>query len=166
MTSTLGTWLRQLSRVCGFDTADSFPPGHPYARTRWNAAYFDIASDVKPDEIERRLCAAIVNTPTVFAYISNPTPAMQRALLAVLEERVRRRGNTGQLLRLLIDAYDSPHVIEALPGLRAAVRDARDDTAGEPERALLDFLTRMPAAFDVIELPPYTGAACGRGGRM
>lgn len=74
-----------------FETADSFPPGHPYARTRWEAAYFDIASDVKPDEIERRICAAIANTPSVFAYITNPTPRMQRALLNVIHDRLRRQ---------------------------------------------------------------------------
>jgi hypothetical protein len=84
MNSTLLTWLKTLSRICGFETADSFPPGHPYARTRWEAAYFDIASDVKPDEMERRICTAITNTPSVFAYITNPTPRMQRALLGVI----------------------------------------------------------------------------------
>ena len=44
--------LAWINRVCGFDTLDCFPPGHPNARTRWNAAYFDIASDMKPEQIE------------------------------------------------------------------------------------------------------------------
>jgi predicted nucleic acid-binding protein len=35
------------------ETVDAFPPGHRYARTRWDRAYFDIASDLKPDAIER-----------------------------------------------------------------------------------------------------------------
>jgi hypothetical protein len=73
MNSTLLTWLKTLSRICGFETADSFPPGHPYARTRWEAAYFDIASDVKPDEMERRICTAI---PTRRA--SSPTSPIPR----------------------------------------------------------------------------------------
>ena len=67
MTSPLDL-LKRLSRALGLDTADSFPPGHAHARTRWNKAYFDIASNVKPDEIERRICDAIANTPLVFTF--------------------------------------------------------------------------------------------------
>ena len=55
-------WLRRLSHLLGFETADSFPPGHPYERTRWNGAYFDIASDVKPDQIENRLGHTVEET--------------------------------------------------------------------------------------------------------
>jgi len=152
MTSTFIAWLKYLSRVCGFDTADSFPPGHAYARTRWTAAYFDIASDVKPDEIERRLCAAIDNTPTVFGYISNPTVRMQRALFGVLEERMRRKGNAAELALLLIAAYRSPHIQEALPGLRATIHASQGDEPGERVRSLLAFLAQMQSPFDVIEL--------------
>ncbi len=153
MTSTLLAWLRHLSRICGFDTADSFPPGHPHARTRWNAAYFDIASDVKPEQIERRLCEAIANTPTVFAYISNPTPRMQRALLGVLEERMRRNGNMAELALLLIAAYRSAHIQEAIPGLRAAIASTQGEQAEQRVRSVLQFLAQMASPFDVIELP-------------
>ena len=152
MTSTFIAWLGYLSRICGFESADAFPPGHPHARTRWKAAYFDIASDVKPDEIERRLCAAIENTPALFGQISNPTPRMQRALFGALYERVRRKGNAGELLVLLIDAYASPHIQEALPGLRAAIGSTQADAMEERVRSLLAFLAQMPAPFDVIEL--------------
>ena len=84
--------LAWLSRVCGFETLDSFPAGHPYARTRWNAAYFDIASDLKPEQIERSICDRIENTPIIFAHIDNPTPRMQRMLLSVIEARMRHTG--------------------------------------------------------------------------
>ncbi|WP_317204183.1 hypothetical protein [Janthinobacterium sp.] len=151
MNSTFIAWLKYLSRICGFDTADSFPPGHPYARTRWNAAYFDIASDVKPDEIERRLCAAITNTPTVFAYITHPTRRMQRALFGVLAERGCRKGNAAALAHLLIAAYRSPHTPEALPGLRAAILSTEHDEPEERARSLLAFLAQMQSPYDVIE---------------
>lgn len=154
MTSPLIRWLKHLSRICGFDTADSFPPGHPHARTRWNAAYFDIASDVKPEEMERRICAAVSNTPLVFAHISNPTPAMQRALFGVIEERLRRNNGreAAQMAALLIAAYRSPHVVEALPGLRTAIDDTRDDEAPARVRSVLEFLNGMASPFDVIEM--------------
>lgn len=164
MTATLLAWLRHLSRICGFDTVDSFPPGHPYARTRWHAAYFDIASDIKPERIEARLCAAIVNTPTVFGHITNPTPRMQRALLGVLDERVRRRGNTGELLALLEAAYRSPHVRDAVPGLRAAIEQCADAEPGERLRQILAFLAQMPAPFDSIDAIDVTGEMTVRPG--
>ena len=139
--------LAYLSRVCGFETVDSFPPGHAYARTHWNGAYFDIASDLKPEQIERSLCEKIANTPTIFAHISSPTPGMQRALLAVIETRMRRScGNPADLVALLVNAYRSPYTIEAMPGLRRVI----EDHDGDP-RAVLAFLGGMPAAFDVIE---------------
>lgn len=138
---------RWLNRVCGFDTVDSFPPGHPYARTRWNAAYFDIASDLKPEQIERSICERIANTPTIFAYIDNPTPAMQRVLLDVVEARMRRSsGAPADLLGLLINAYRSPYTQDAVPGLRNAIIESDGDM-----QAVLDFLGAMPAAFNVIE---------------
>jgi hypothetical protein len=152
MTSTLLAWLRHLSRVCGFDTVDAFPPGHPYARTRWNGAYFDIASDVAPEQIEQRLCDAITNTPLVFGYITNPTPRMQRALLAVLEQRMRNnRGRATELALLLIAAYRSPHVTEVVPGLRAAIAGTVGQDEGDRARSLMAFLGSMPAPFDVID---------------
>jgi hypothetical protein len=153
MIDTLLSWLRYLSRICGFETADSFPPGHPYERTRWNGAYFDIASDVKPDQIEHRICEAISNTPLVFGYITNPTPRMQRALFAVLEERMRNnRGRASELAVLLIEAYRSPYTVEVIPGLRAAIDSTRDLDMGDRARSLMAFLGSMQSPFDVIEL--------------
>ncbi|HEY0064409.1 MAG TPA: hypothetical protein VGC21_19995 [Telluria sp.] len=139
--------LAWITRVCGFDTLDSFPPGHPYARTRWVGAYFDIASDLKPDQIERQICERIVNTPSIFAHIESPTPGMQRALLAVIEQRMRRAcGQPVDLIALLINAYRSPHTMDAVPGLRQAIIDADGDA-----HSVMAFLGAMPAAFDVIE---------------
>ena len=139
--------LAHVSRVCGFDTVDSFPPGHQYAHTRWNPAYFDIASDMKPDSIERALCESIANTPLIFAHITHPTPRMQRALLSVIDTRLRRScANPLDLVALLARAYRSPATPEAMPGLRAAIENSGFDTG-----AVLDFLGAMPAAFDVIE---------------
>ncbi len=139
--------LAWINRVCGFNTVDSFPAGHAYARTRWNAGYFDIASDLKPDAIERSICERIINTPTIFAHIANPTPAMQRALLSVIEARMRRSSGTpSDLIALLVNAYRSPHTLDALPGLRKAIAECD----GEP-RGVMAFLGAMPAAFDVID---------------
>ena len=138
---------RWLNRVCGFDTADSFPAGHPDARTHWNAAYFDIASDMTPAQMERSICERIANTPGIFAYISNPTPAMQRVLLSVIEARMRRSSHApADLLGMLINAYRSPYTKDAVPGLRAAIVEADGDL-----QDVLHFLGAMPAAFNVIE---------------
>ena len=139
--------LAWLSRVCGFETVDSFPPGHAYARTHWTAAYFDIASDLKPEAIERSICERIVNTPTIFVHIANPTPGMQRALLSVIEQRVRRSAGTpSDLIAMLVNAYRSPYTQDAIPGLRNAIEQCDGDARG-----VMDFLGAMPAAFDVIE---------------
>jgi hypothetical protein len=149
---TLLNALAYVSRICGFETVDSFPPGHQYARTRWNRAYFDIASDLKPEQIERKLCAAIGNTPLIFAHIANPTPRMQRALMAVIDSRLRRScGNPAELVALLIQAYRSPHTPEAIAGLRAAIEATAYDAMPERVRQVLSFLGSMPLAFDVIE---------------
>ncbi len=153
MQSTFLAWLRHLSRICGFDSADTFPSGHPHAQTRWNGAYFDIASDVAPEQIERRLCAAIANTPAVFSHIVNPTPRMQRALLGVLEERMRGNGNPGGLVALLIVAHASADIVEALPGLHAAIENTEGWPMAEREVAVLTFLVQMAAPFDVIDMP-------------
>jgi hypothetical protein len=154
MNSTILSWLKTLSRVCGFETADSFPPGHPYARTRWEAAYFDIASDVKPDEIERRLCAAIANTPSVFAYITNPTPRMQRALLNVIHDRLRRQPGAGatDLVLLLINAYASDHITEAVPGLRTLIFNTEHEDTNLRVHAILELLVGTPRGLDVIDM--------------
>jgi uncharacterized membrane protein len=148
---TLSTALAWVSRACGFETVDSFPSGHPYARTRWNGVYFDIASDLKPDAIERAICEKIAATPSIFAYIEHPTPRMQRELLAVIETRMRR--SCGQpadvgtsLAALLVEAYRSPHTIEAVPGLRRVIQDS----GGDP-RAVLAYLGAMAAESVVID---------------
>lgn len=151
---TLTDLLARASRAMGFETIDAFPPGHAYARTRWDRAYFDIASDLKPDAIERAICASIENTPSVFAHIFNPTPRMQRTLLAVIDTRLRRScGAPADLVKLLIDAYRSPHTPEAIPGLRAAIEQSAQHDPALQVRAVLAFLDAMPAAFDVIEAP-------------
>jgi hypothetical protein len=150
---TFLNWLRHLSRICGFDSASAFPPGHRHARTRWNSAYFDIASDSAPEQIEALLCTAIVNTPAVFAHIANPTPRMQRALLGVLDERMRRSGNPGELVALLIAAHASDRIEEALPGLHAAILATKGQPMAERVATTLAFLVEMPAPFDVIDMP-------------
>jgi len=154
MNSTILTWLKTLSRICGFETADSFPPNHPYARTRWEAAYFDIASDVKPDEIERRICAAIANTPRVFAYFTNPTPRMQRALLNVIHDRLRRQPGAGatDLVLLLINAYASDHITEAVPGLRTLIFNTEHEDTNLRVHAILELLVGTPRGLDVIDM--------------
>ena len=140
--------LARLSRVCGFDTAASFPPGHQYARTCWNPAYFDIASDLKPDNIERALCESIANTPLIFVHITHPTPRMQRALLAVIDTRLRRAcGNPLDLVALLMHAYRSPVTLDAVPGLRRAIENNQFDAG-----AVLAFLGAMPSTFDVNDI--------------
>lgn len=145
--------LSRASHALGFETIDRFPAHHAYARTRWDRAYFDIASDLKPDAIERALCASIANTPSVFAHIANPTPAMQRTLLGVIETRLRRScGLPGDLVMLLVEAYRSPYTIEARPGLRAAIEASAGQDPRERVHAVLAFLGAMPAAFDVIDV--------------
>jgi len=154
MNSTLLSWLKALSRWCGFETADSFPANHPHARTHWDAAYFDIASDVKPDEIERRIGAAIAATPSVFAYITHPTPRMQQALLAAIHERLRRSPGAGatDLVLMLMRAYDSAHTVEAVPGLRALIRNTEHEPDHVRAHAVLELLVGTPRGLDVIDI--------------
>jgi hypothetical protein len=136
--------LAHVSRVCGFDTVDSFPPGHQYARTRWNPAYFDIASDLKPERIERSLCESIANTPLIFAHITHPTPRMQRALMAVIDTRQRRScGSPLDLVALLMQAYRSPATPEAMPGLRGVI-----ESSGFDGHAVLGFLCTAPVVIE------------------
>ena len=149
---SIGAVLAQVSRACGFETLDAFPPGHQYARTRWNPAYFDIPSDTRPTQIENTLCAAIANTPSVFAHITNPTPRMQRELLAMISAQMRRScGTPNDLVALLINAYRSGHTQEAMPGLRAAIENAAIDGMAAQIHSVMAFLGQMPSAFDVIE---------------
>ena len=136
-----------ISRVCGFDTLDAFPPGHQYAHTRWNAAYFDIASDMKPDQIERSICDRIENTPSIFAYIESPTPRMQRMLLSVIEIRMRRScGAPSDLVGMLINAYRSPHTLDVVAGLRSVIANSNGDV-----NAVIIFLSAGASALNVIE---------------
>lgn len=149
---TAADLLARASRALGFETADSFPPGHAYARTRWNKAYFDIASDTRPEAIEQRICEAIANTPYVFGEIVNPTPRMQRAFLAVIEQRLRRaQGAPVDLAALLVNAYRSSYTVEVVPGLRQAIRDTAEYEPQTQANAILAFLADAPAAFGVIE---------------
>jgi hypothetical protein len=149
---TVADLLARASRALGFETADSFPPGHAYARTRWNKAYFDIPSDLKPDAIEQRMCEAIANTPSLFGEIESPTPRMQRTLLGIIEQRLRRgQGAPLDLAQLLVASYRSRHTVETVPGLRQAIRDTSGYEPHVQANAILAFLADAPAAFGVIE---------------
>lgn len=98
------------------------------------------------------LCTAIENTPSIFVHIVNPTPRMQRALLLLLDESLRRGdGAAAELLAMLVNAYASPHVQDALPGLRAAIVAAQFEEEPARMRSVLEFLARMNAPFDVID---------------
>ena len=151
----LSELLARASRALGLETVDRFPPGHRYARTRWDPAWFDIASDLKPDVIERAMCQAIENTPGVFAHIEHPTPRMQRTLLGLIHARLRRGAGSqaapADLVGMLIDAYTSPHTPDALPGLRAAIASTEGYDPSMRVAHLTAFLADMPAAFDVID---------------
>lgn len=147
---TLAAGLAHLSRICGFDTIDAFPPGHPHAATRWDKAYFDIASDTRPEQIERIIADAITNTPLIFAHITHPTPRMQHALLAVIHGALRR-GDPTALVRLLIRAYDSARTEEVVPGLRAVIEANAEGNDAMRSFAVLEFLGAMPAPFGVID---------------
>lgn len=141
--------LAYVSRKCGFDTLDTFPPGHVHARTHWSGAHFDIASDLKPDRIERVVCEKIANTPMIFAHIANPTPEMQKVILGMIGSRVSHGGQPLDLVTLLVNAYRSPYTKDALPGLRAAI----EIHEGDP-RGVLDFLNES-SGFGVIDAAPH-----------
>ena len=148
----IASLLGRASRALGLETVDRFPPGHRYADTRWDKAYFDIPSDYKPERIEQAMFDAITNTPSVFAWIEHPTPRMQRALLGVIHARLRRGGSPpNDLLAMLLAAYDSPRTQEALPGLRAAVASTDGYDPSMRVAHLAAWLADMPAAFDVID---------------
>jgi hypothetical protein len=144
--------LSRASRALGLESLDAFPPGHRYARTRWDKAWFDVPSDLKPEAIENTVCEAIANTPAAFAHIVHPTPRMQRTLLGVIHERLQRGSSAPvDLVAMLLDAYDSPHTPEALPGLRAAIASTEGYDPSMRVAHLAAFLADMPAAFGVIE---------------
>jgi hypothetical protein len=150
---TVADLLGRASRALGLETVDSFPPGHAYARTRWNKAYFDIPSDLKPEAIEQAVCEAIANTPLVFGEIVNPTPRMQRALLAIIAQRLRR-GHAAplDLAGLLVASYRSPHTMETVPGLRQAIRDTSGFEPQVQANAILAFLADAPASFGIVDI--------------
>lgn len=147
---TISDLLARASRALGLETVDSFPPGHAYARTRWNRAYFDIASDLSPEQMERKVCDAIANTPGVFVHIVHPTPAMQRALLAVIHARMSC-GQPVELAAMLVAAYASPHTPEAAPGLRAAIDASRNEMPDTRAWMLLEHLGAVPSTFGIID---------------
>lgn len=144
--------MSYLSQALGLDSVSAFPSGHIFARTNWSRSHFDIPYGTRPEDIDRRICTAIGNTPTIFAHINNPTPRMQRALLAVVAERLRRNDRSaGDLVGLLIAAYASPYVQDAVPGLRAEIAASAYEAPGERVRRALSFLSDMEAPFDVID---------------
>ncbi|WP_296952351.1 hypothetical protein [uncultured Massilia sp.] len=150
----LSNLLSRASRALGLESVDRFPPGHQYARTRWDRAYFDVPSDLAPAQMEDAVCNAIANTPSIFAYVAHPTPRMQRTLLATIHARLRRASTAPtDLVAMLVDAYASPHTPEALPGLRAAIASTEGYDPSMRVAHLQAWLLDMPAAFDVIEAP-------------
>lgn len=149
---TISDLLARASRALGLETVNAFPSGHAYPRTRWNRAYFDIASDLSAEQMERKVCDAIANTPAVFAHIANPTPAMQRALLAVIHSRMRMScGQPLDLASMLVDAYASPYTPEAAPGLRAAIEASAHEVPANRAWMLLAHLGAVPSTFGIIE---------------
>jgi hypothetical protein len=152
MSTLFESAMSYLSKALGLESVSSFPSRHIFARTNWNPRYFDIAYGTSPEEIERRMCTAIGNTPTIFEHINNPTPRMQRVLLANMAERLRRNDSAaGDLVELLITAYASPYVQDAVPGLRAEIAASEYEDLNERVRRILLFLSNMQAPFDVID---------------
>lgn len=152
MSSLYESAMSYLNRALGLESVSSFPARHVFTRTSWNPSYFDIPYGTKPDDIERRICIAIGNTPTIFAHVNNPTPRMQRALLSVVAERLRRNDRTtGDLIELLIAAYASPFVREVVPGLRVEIEASAYDEAPARVRRIVSFMSNMQASFDVID---------------
>ena len=153
MSSLFNIAMSYLSRALGLESVSSFPARHPYAQTNWDPAYFDIPYGTKPEEIERRICTAIGNTPTIFGQISNPTPRMQRALLNVVTERTQRNDRSAaDLVNLLINAYASPLVREPILGLRAEIEASAYDDIGMRVRRVLTFLLNTNASQNVIDM--------------
>ncbi|MES2933847.1 MAG: hypothetical protein V4805_10215 [Pseudomonadota bacterium] len=152
MNSLMSAVLSYLSKACGLESISAFPSNHTFRSTHWDPAYFDIAFGTKPDAIERALCTAIDNTPLIFAHINNPTPRMQRALLGLVNQSLRRNdGKAGDYIKLLIAAYSSPATHELLPGLRAVIANAQYEEGGDSVQSVLEFLASTQAPFDVIE---------------
>jgi uncharacterized paraquat-inducible protein A len=141
-----------LSKICGLDSVSSFPADHAFARTHWDRSYFDIPYGMSPDRIEAALCTAISNTPTIFSRIVNPTPRMQRALLAIIDRSVRRReGNPAQLATMLIAAYASPYMDDAVPGLRQAIELCAHQEQRERVMSVLTFIANTKAPLEAVQ---------------
>ena len=152
MRSLFMSVVSYLSKRCGLESVSSFPAGHAFARTHWDPSYFDIAYGTRPERIEAVICNAIANTPTIFSRIANPTPRMQRALLSIIDRSARRNeGNAGQLVAMLIEAYASPHVEDAMPGLRRAIEQCAHEERHERVRSVLYFIATIPAPLDAID---------------
>lgn len=151
---TLSRWYHRASRALGLENADRFPDASSYPHTRWNRAYFDIASDLKQAQMEAKLCESIANTPYVFAHIQNPTPRMLLALLGMIEAGLRRGNAPVDLVHLLILAYRSPHTPDIVPGLRALINANAQFDANIQAHAVLAMLGDAPAGFGVLEAMP------------
>jgi hypothetical protein len=79
---------------------------------------------------------------------------MQRTLLSTIHARLRRGATPpSDLVAMLIDAYDSLHTPEAVPGLRAAIASTSGYDPSMRVAHLQAWLSDMPAAFDVIDAP-------------
>jgi hypothetical protein len=153
MSSLFESAMSYLSKALGLESVSSFPARHVFAHTNWDPSYFDIPYGTTPEEIERRICVAIGNTPTIFGRINNPTPRMQRALINVIAERVRRNDRSvGDLVTQLIDAYESRLVHESIPGLRAEIEATGYEEPSMRARRVLAFLSNERIGLNVIDL--------------
>ncbi len=113
--------LARASFALGLETADRFPRGHLHARTRWNKAYFDIPSDLKPEPSSTRVRR---DRQHARYFRRNRQPYAGHAARAAGHHRdapAPRVRRASDLVALLIEAYRSPHTMEAGPGLRAAI---------------------------------------------
>ena len=94
-------------------------------------------------------------------YVSTTTPRMNTegmpvtlpgTLFGVIEERLRRNAGAGDLVLLLINAYRSPHITEAAPGLRTVMYNTEHEETNVRIAVILEFLKQMQYPFDVIEM--------------
>ena len=56
-----------------------------------------------------------------------------------------------ELAGMLINAYASPYVQDAVPGLRAAIAASAHEDGADRVRSIVAFLVGMDAPFDVID---------------
>jgi len=141
MSSLFKSAISHLNRMLGLESVSSFPSGHIFVRTNWDPSYFDIPYGTKPDEIERRICIAIGNTPGIFSRINYPTPRMQLTLVEIVVERSKDNDHAAEeLVGLLINAYSSPFVQEVIAGLRAEIEGSKFDVGVTRAHRVLSFL--------------------------